>query len=604
MPRWRSLWLAGLAALVSCNAILGNETHQLSPVASAGAENAGELNSSGTGGKDVNSAGGTSGMKATGGMKSDAGDSAAGSDAGQPNDSVCHANEPCYDGPASELVANATCARGTTSCSDSTATCVGEVRPRTELCGGVNDATDENCDGIVACTGSIKGAPALFQGGQVYAPLKSGRDAQGNEYWLGGYYQSFNLGTDAAPHNLPSGEQEEIFIAKFDPAGEVLWAQGIAGLGWQYPSDLVVHPNGELTIAGIFTTAEGEDFKIGDTALSTPNVGAGSGFIAHFDTNGNALWVDALNQTQYGAFGSLSHIALAANATGGVYAWFVAEEDVDFVHGGVSAGPKFSFGDTSGASSYVYLLSLAADGSYAAGLHGNFAQYMTTGDIVAGADGTLYAVGYHESGEINFGNIGNNSVEAPGFLLKVDAPPTTGKWLAGRTAEITDLDGLSPMRLAIDGAGNPYLGASLRVSGHKSGLLVGRWTPAGGNDWNKKIAGTVQDSASATGITVDGAGYVTVVGQCNGTVNFNPDTQTPPTTSKGACVAKYDGNGGKLLWTNFFNQTTQQVSDVNVDTLGNLHLLNLLQGQFNPGNGTKSLDSGPSTGVLGVVLYP
>jgi len=616
VSRNKLVLLLGVLVVAGCNQILGNEVHHLADHAAAGSINGGGgfgatgfggssgTPQAGTGaGEEAGAAGATDSAGAAGaahagagGVNSNAGSTNGGDAGSTAGASSCDDNASCYDGsPSDTFGAHSLCQKGTLSCTASSPQCTGEVLPSVELCGGANDANDENCDGKSTCTGSVE-SYALYRDGVANGPLRVRHDKLGNEYWLGGYFQPFSIGTV----NLPGGgEQGEIFIAKRDAKGNVLWAKGITGLGWQFPADLVVHANGDFTISGIFSSADGEDFEVAGTKLATPNIGEGSAFIARFDTNGNALWADELALSAYGAFKSNTSLALAENAEGGVYAWFTALESISVNHGGTSKSPALTFGDTSGAESFVYLLSFGADGALHASLAGGFAQFMTTGDIVATPAGTVYGVGYHEGTVIDFGNLGNNAVSATGFLLKVDAPPSTGKWVAGRTAEIARLDGLSPMRLALDNAGNTYLGASQTSP---AALLVGRWTSLGGNDWLHAVTG----GATASAVTVDPAGYVTVAGYCHGVINFDldPGNSTPPTTTNGACAAKYDGNGGKYLWAEFFGQTSQSIIDVNADAFGNLHALGTLHGEFNPMNGSSKADSGSSTGVLKVELYP
>lgn len=615
MKRWRLTLAASVLTAAGCNVILGNEEHPLDTSA-GGSDGSGDGGDGGDGGRSTDPTGGDSGGPggmSTGGAQSSAGNASGGGGGGGAGDGAggdhtepggCIEAAPCYDGAASDLVKHATCQKGTVSCDAGVATCEGQVLPAVELCGGANDATDENCDGHATCTGSVATA-SLYAGGNLESSvMRVQRDARGNEYWLGSYFQPFNLGTETNVHNLPGGgEQGEIFIAKLDAQGNVLWAKGLTGLGWQRASDLVVHPNGELTIAGVFTTAQGETFNVGGTKLKTPNVGQGSGFIARFDTNGNVLWVNELQQTSHGAFDppSNGNIALAPNTEGGVYAWISALEPIKLWHDGEVYAPQPTLGDSSNRSTWVYLLSIAQDGYFGKALVGAYAQRVLTGAIVASPEGTLYAAGSHDGGDLDFGNAGNNWVGAPSFVLKAESPPIgSDSWLAGRTFQLA-ADG--PLALALDDSGNVYGAGSSTPAGKPTGLLLGRWTSLGGEDWSVKI-GADGGSSSAGAVAVDAAGNVTVIGYCNGVVNFSPGDPSQAATTKGACAAKYDANGGEYIWSHFFGQNGHYVSHLTVDALGYLHVLGRLSGTFNPSNGSPVLDSGASTGLLKLVLYP
>ncbi len=108
-----------------------------------------------------------------------------------------------------------------------------------------------------------------------------GTDSIGNSFVTGEFFNSVKFGniTLTTPNS-------DLFITKFDPTGNVIWAKnppiGLRGGG----RALTIDYSGNVLIAGWFN---GPSITFGSTTL----IGNGNGsdpFVAKFDTNGNPLW--------------------------------------------------------------------------------------------------------------------------------------------------------------------------------------------------------------------------------------------------------------------------------------------------------------------------
>lgn len=75
-----------------------------------------------------------------------------------------------------------------------------------------------------------------------------GRDAAGNLYLAGTYVGTPAFGSTVAT-NL--GETD-VFLAKYDPAGNLLWLRTLQSAGFDAASALVVEPSGRCTLTGTF----------------------------------------------------------------------------------------------------------------------------------------------------------------------------------------------------------------------------------------------------------------------------------------------------------------------------------------------------------------
>ncbi|MGV3660795.1 MAG: SBBP repeat-containing protein [Prosthecobacter sp.] len=120
-------------------------------------------------------------------------------------------------------------------------------------------------------------------------------DAAGNAY-VTGHYQS----TDAQANGqtLPNAGDYDIFVAKYDPAGTLLWLRTAGGKGYDYGHGIVVDSKGDIVITG----AVAGEAKFGDV---TVNAGSTTRpiFCAKYDAAGTLKWV----KTTGGKFSGSGH---------------------------------------------------------------------------------------------------------------------------------------------------------------------------------------------------------------------------------------------------------------------------------------------------------
>ena len=151
-----------------------------------------------------------------------------------------------------------------------------------------------------------------------------GRDAAGNLYLLGNYVGTPVLSGEPTT-NLGSSE---IFLAKYNPAGTLLWLRMLQSTGDDGAAALMVEPSGRCTVTGAFGGRTGDNLSFtgfGGTppglpgpsllGLAAPGGNYGSlSFIATVDANGALLWADSPSST-YG----LSVSSICRDASGNSY---------------------------------------------------------------------------------------------------------------------------------------------------------------------------------------------------------------------------------------------------------------------------------------------
>ncbi|GAA4465947.1 hypothetical protein GCM10023093_19080 [Nemorincola caseinilytica] len=114
-------------------------------------------------------------------------------------------------------------------------------------------------------------------------------DDQGNVYAAATYYSTVKIGT----YTLANSGSEDISVAKYSPAGALIWAKRFGGIGYDRVSSITVNKNNKILLAGEFSSPS---MAFGSTSLSFSASCASSGYscfniyIAQLGTDGSVAW--------------------------------------------------------------------------------------------------------------------------------------------------------------------------------------------------------------------------------------------------------------------------------------------------------------------------
>jgi len=113
-------------------------------------------------------------------------------------------------------------------------------------------------------------------------------DIVGNAYITGYFYSStIVFGNTTLTNAGGNNESPDIFIVKYDPNGNMLWAKSAGGGGWDFGNYIAKDITGNVYITGNF---DSQVITFDSVALA--NAGTGSDiFIVKYDPSGNVLWV-------------------------------------------------------------------------------------------------------------------------------------------------------------------------------------------------------------------------------------------------------------------------------------------------------------------------
>jgi hypothetical protein len=138
-------------------------------------------------------------------------------------------------------------------------------------------------------------------------------DARGNVYVAGVFTDTMVVGPGAATATLTSAGDADIFLSKYAPDGNVVWAWSIGGAGSDQVYQVAVDPFGSVLIAGGF--AAQVDFEPGEADASVNTGGERHGFVAKYTEAGALVWV-----TPVGLAGDDEILSMALDPAGNVVA--------------------------------------------------------------------------------------------------------------------------------------------------------------------------------------------------------------------------------------------------------------------------------------------
>ena len=261
-------------------------------------------------------------------------------------------------------------------------------------------------------------------------------DISGNAF-ITGYFKSpsITFGTTTLTNVDIAGSTYDIFLAKYDASGNVLWAKSAGGTSFEESYSVSSDINGNVFVTGDFYSST---IVFGSTTLTNAVAGGGSydAFIAKYDANGNVLWATRTGGTGYDEGYSVSSVDAAGNMF--VTGWFNS--------------PSIIFGSTT-------LTNVGSLGSYDAFI----AKYDANGNVLwaTRAGGTIDDKGYSVSADAG-GNVFATGAFDKAFALFPPYPTITfGSTVLTPLAGATD-----PMYIVkYDGNGNVLCASALSSGG-------------------------------------------------------------------------------------------------------------------------------------------
>jgi len=271
-------------------------------------------------------------------------------------------------------------------------------------------------------------------------------DDSGNVY-MAGYFNSPTISFDAITltnDHVFGTYQSDIFLAKFNANGKVLWANRAGGSGMDQATSVTVDASGNAYLGGWYT---GDTLIFASDTLIASQGGTSNLFLAKYNTNGNILWGKSAGCT--GGAEAISYIA--ASAAGNIYvAGFFHSTTIIF-------GTDTLTNKNTDYSTDIFLVKYNTNGSVLWAKNAGGTGTDEVSSIALDTSGNAYVSGYFNSGTINFGTFSlindyyNNSAYDL-FLTKYNA---NGNVLWAKSAGGTVSD--EAFSVAVNPSGNIYL---------------------------------------------------------------------------------------------------------------------------------------------------
>ncbi len=348
-------------------------------------------------------------------------------------------------------------------------------------------------------------------------------DTSGFIYMTGFFSGTVNFNPNGVANLTTSGlADHDIFVTKFDTAGNFIWAKQIGGTQSDYGYSVVMDAFNHLLIAGSFRGTV--DFNPNTGISNLSSAGNYDIFVEKLDTAGNFIWAKNM-----GGPGIDYAFSLATDVSGNVYATGTFSGTSDFDPG----IPVYNLMVTGSASDEdIFISKLDSAGNFVWAKNIGGLNYDIGASIAVNASG-VYTTGYFwgtadfdpSTSIYNLTALGTNDI----FISKLD---TAGnfKWAkrfgsAGYnqgTSLVTDTIGSVYTTGTFNGVTDfdPGVGTyNLTSAGSTDGFIL-KLDSAGNFVWGKAIGGTSDDAANSLFIDKDQNIYT--AGSFSNTADFDP----------------------------------------------------------------------------------
>ncbi len=360
-------------------------------------------------------------------------------------------------------------------------------------------------------------------------------DDEGNFYIAGSFSEKMSLGIQM----LESIGKYDIFLAKFSPDMQLIWAKNIGGLEDDNAYSLLFSDN-KLYLAGSFRKQI--DFNNG--AISLKGKGLTDVFLAQMDGNGQIKWAKAFSSSA-----PAQKAFLQADSTGNVWIAGTYTKPIE------AGGMLISNGDKKG----IYLAGFNAAGGLLQGSHfSSNAEISLNGFSMDKKDNFYFAGSFTENIEI-LGQSLNSNGKSDGFVAKLNNEVKL-QWLKNPGGAYDDeIKGLD-----LDAKGNAYAVGEFKYSieldktytaPQNTDAFIIKYSPDGKLCWSNQLGTNGESYNTATQIEMATNGKFYVSGAFKGKIQNTPEVKSLG-NSKNAFLARFntDGNREWILGTGSQNE--------------------------------------------------
>lgn len=404
------------------------------------------------------------------------------------------------------------------------------------------------------------------------------RDGSGNSILTGEFSGTVTFNTTPTPTILTSAGSRDIFIAKYDASGNVLWATRAGGSGTDEGRGIATDNSNNVLITGFFIGTATFD--------TTPLIATGGAFdsdifIAKYDgASGNLLWAQ-----QAGGTNPDVGNAIATDISDNSYI-------TGFFEGTATFGTAQPLNSVGFRDIFVARYNPLGNVLWSRSAGGTD---FDDGRAIATVPDMAFSIHIHVTGGFQGTAIfDTQSVTSIGqsrdiFIAEYEES-------AGSVFSVIRIGGgdISVNAVVTDSAGNSYItghfsgtaifGTTMLTSFGNRDLFLARYNTSGGLVWVNQTSGSgITSDAIGQGIAIDAAGDLIVTGFFSGTVTFNlaPLIQLTSSSSSDIFVAKYDEVSGNAIWASQAGGSSTDIAaaqGVSTDGSGNSYITGYFSG--------------------------
>ncbi|TRZ76630.1 MAG: T9SS C-terminal target domain-containing protein [Bacteroidetes bacterium] len=275
-------------------------------------------------------------------------------------------------------------------------------------------------------------------------------DIAGNVYATGAFVAPFLTFTTIEGTKITLANSStlgaDMFIVKYDPSGNVLWAVSAGGSDGDLSYGIATDGTGNVYVAGSFF---GPTMTFGNLTLNNTSIaGQADAFIAKYDADGNLLWATSIagnleDEIEY----------IAVDATG-IYVTGLFDSPVLNIMN--EDGTTFkTLNPYPGATNYdMYVVKYDPNGFALWANSAGGSGYDGGESIATDGDGAVYVIGMFSAPSITFGNtVLTNVGYSDIFIVKYSANEGTVQWATKAGGPSSD----HPGKVAVSADGNIYI---------------------------------------------------------------------------------------------------------------------------------------------------
>jgi hypothetical protein len=287
----------------------------------------------------------------------------------------------------------------------------------------------------------------------------------------------------------------DMFVVKYDPNGNVLWAKRAGGTDSEFASGCSTDASGNIFVTGYFGSPS---VTFGTFTLTNTNTSNADLYIVKYDPLGVVLWAQSVG----GNSGNYSN-ACCTDANGNVFVT------------GYFTGASLIFGTytlTNSGNEDVFILKYDANGNgvWAQGAGGAGSDYAFA--CAADANGNIALTGHFTSTSITFGTTTLTSAGSwDMYVAKYDAGGTAlwAKSAGGTSIETgrgcsTDINGNIIVAGGFQSSSITFGSTTLNSNGAGMDIFIAKYDPNGNELWAQGASGTSSSTAYSCSIAPNG----------------------------------------------------------------------------------------------------